>query len=565
MAISAQHTAFTYPDYISAMPADDLIKLAVKKQEMYDEGVQKVQQNLDAYSQVRASLEKDSDKQYFDNMMNDLVKTVNQSAGLDFSNKANVQAVLNIGKPLENDVNLVNAVESSNTYRQRMAEYKALDPKFRSPSNDDLFFSDIKAWKENPNVGAKLEYQSYIPYQEGVVSKYGDAIKTLKPNIETQITMSPDGRFITTSKISTVDAQRVRDYYLSNLNPAEKQQLEIDARYQLKNLGADQVHQSYIQSISDNVDANNYKISSLTSKLEEGRKKLNPADPRLAQIENELQEAKILSGVLTKKLSTPLSQTDSGELINYLIESQINDAANSYAYQQVEQDFKDNPYTLTAYKSELDYQNAIKLEKYKNDLEGGYLPGQAEADKSFMKETESVASGAGQYGPNLRTKLVSGLGDNPEAMAQVDNAIAAISTVNGKNLNMEETLKRIALLKTSNPQDVEKLKALFPTDQTYNNFVNTVDQITEGMYDIKDYKGRTVSIKDLNARDANMAAGYTFIPKESTAKSDFYLVTAEKPGAAYAPVSFDDIKNMLGANLSKILDIRQDKPETNNG
>jgi len=127
MAISAQHTAFTYPDYISAMPADDLIKLAVKKQEMYDEGVQKVQQNLDAYSQVRASLEKDSDKQYFDNMMNDLVKTVNQSAGLDFSNKANVQAVLNIGKPLENDVNLVNAVESSNTYRQRMAEYKALE------------------------------------------------------------------------------------------------------------------------------------------------------------------------------------------------------------------------------------------------------------------------------------------------------------------------------------------------------------------------------------------------------------------------------------------------------
>ena len=37
MPISAQHTKFEYPDYISPFPADELIKLAVKKQEMYDD------------------------------------------------------------------------------------------------------------------------------------------------------------------------------------------------------------------------------------------------------------------------------------------------------------------------------------------------------------------------------------------------------------------------------------------------------------------------------------------------------------------------------------------------
>ena len=34
MPISANHNKFVYPDYISPLPADDLLKFAQKKQEM---------------------------------------------------------------------------------------------------------------------------------------------------------------------------------------------------------------------------------------------------------------------------------------------------------------------------------------------------------------------------------------------------------------------------------------------------------------------------------------------------------------------------------------------------
>ena len=38
MAIAAEHTRFETNEYISPIAAEDLIKVAVKKQEMYDEG-----------------------------------------------------------------------------------------------------------------------------------------------------------------------------------------------------------------------------------------------------------------------------------------------------------------------------------------------------------------------------------------------------------------------------------------------------------------------------------------------------------------------------------------------
>ena len=226
MPISAQHTKFVYPDYIESLPADDLIKLAVKKQEMFDEGRSKVQQSIDAYGKIRNSLVRDVDKEYFDKNMNNLVKAINQNAGLDFSVKGNVDSVLNIGRPLENDATLLGAVDSAKTYNTMMEEYKKLDPKLKSPVNDYFYFKDIAAWKNNGDVGTKLNYQSYKPYQEGTGKKWGEAFSKIKPNIETQFEFTPDGRRIQKTVVSSVDQGRVRDAYMSMLTPAEMEQLQ---------------------------------------------------------------------------------------------------------------------------------------------------------------------------------------------------------------------------------------------------------------------------------------------------------------------------------------------------
>ena len=353
MPISARHTKFEYPDYISPFPADELIKLAVKKQEMYDEGRSLVQKQIDTYGQIRNQLVKDQDKEYFDKSMGGLVKAINQSAGLDFSNKSNVQAVLGIGKPFESDSNLINAVNSSKNYTKMMEDYKKLDPKLKSPSNDHAYFKGIKSWMDNPNVGAQLGYSQYKPYADGVVKKWGELEKDLKPNIETVYEQSADGRWITKQKISGVDQERFMKAYMSSLTPQEMEQLQMDASYSLDVKGKENVFEKWQQSQQNNLGAYNRQVEELEGKRQQAISKLGENDPMTLKLDAEIKKAKMYRDATADKASKTLETINDAELVSYLIDDQVFNAAEGYAYQQVESDLNENKYTLEAYKSSL--------------------------------------------------------------------------------------------------------------------------------------------------------------------------------------------------------------------
>jgi hypothetical protein len=371
MPISAQHTKFEYPDYISPFPADELIKLAVKKQEMYDEGRSLVQKQIDTYSQIRSELVKDQDKEYFDKSMSSLVKSINGSAGLDFSNKSNVQAVLNIGKPFENDSNLTKAVQSSKNYSKMMEEYKKLDPKFKSPSNDHAYFKGIKSWMDDPNVGSSLGYSQYKPYADGVVKKWGELEKELKPDIQTVYEQSPDGRWITKQKISGVDQDRFMKAYMSSLTPQEQEQLRLDAEYALDLRGKDNVFINWQQSQQTNLDAYNRQLSDLEAKRSTAASKLGENDPTTLRLDSEIKKAKMFRDATATKASKTPDTIDQSELVSYLIDNQVFDAAEGYAYKQVESDLNENKYTLEAYKSSLnlgEYQAKAQIDIEKAEI-----------------------------------------------------------------------------------------------------------------------------------------------------------------------------------------------------
>lgn len=371
MPIGARHTKFEYPEYISPFPADELIKLAVKKQEMYDEGRSLVQKQIDTYGQIRNQLVKDQDKEYFDKSMSGLVKAINQSAGLDFSNKSNVQAVLGIGKPFESDSNLINAVNSSKNYTKMMEDYKKLDPKLKSPSNDHAYFKGIKSWMDNPNVGAQLGYSQYKPYAEGVVKKWGELEKELKPNIETVYEQSADGRWITKQKISGVDQERFMKAYMASLTPQEMEQLQMDASYNLDVKGKESVFEKWQQSQQSNLSAYNRQVEDLEGKRQQAASKLGENDPMTLKLDAEIKKAKMFRDATADKASKTLETINDSELVSYLIDDQVFNAAEGYAYQQIESDLNENKYTLEAYKSSLsigEYQAKAQVDIQKAAL-----------------------------------------------------------------------------------------------------------------------------------------------------------------------------------------------------
>ena len=571
MPISAQHTKFVYPDYIESLPADDLIKLAVKKQEMFDEGRSKVQQSIDAYGKIRNSLVRDVDKEYFDKNMNNLVKAINQNAGLDFSVKGNVDSVLNIGRPLENDATLLGAVDSAKTYNTMMEEYKKLDPKLKSPVNDYFYFKDIAAWKNNGDVGTKLNYQSYKPYQEGTGKKWGEAFSKIKPNIETQFEFTPDGRRIQKTVVSSVDQGRVRDAYMSMLTPAEMEQLQMDAQYKYLNSNQDAIKGQYQGHMNETLQLSNAQIEDLENRKVIAKQKNIPMDdPRILEIDRNLSKAYMQRDILEGRASRGLADIPDNEVINFLQDQTIFDASNAYAYTQVEKDLDEDQYALKAYESQLAIQKEVTLDRLglsarKKDEKVPLPPGSFEVDGGFIKDTESVSGKP--TGLTLKNDLLSGVGTND--LQKQQQLMVALKKVLSKGVddkgqdipvNVKDALLRAVLSETWDPQDAKVVKATFGDDNKYRKTMENLKSLATGLYDIQDRNGNIVDISQVNARDANMGSGYTLVPKKDKAAEEYYLTDAGGFGFKF---DLEELGSMDAMSLFNAQDIRKVKPETN--
>lgn len=571
MPISAQHTKFVYPDYIESLPADDLIKLAVKKQEMFDEGRSKVQQSIDAYGKIRNSLVRDVDKEYFDKNMNNLVKAINQNAGLDFSIKGNVDSVLNIGRPLESDATLLGAVDSAKTYNSMMEEYKKLDPKLKSPVNDYFYFKDIAAWKNNGDVGTKLNYQSYKPYQEGTGKKWGEAFSKIKPNIETQFEFTPDGRRIQKTVVSSVDQGRVRDAYMSMLTPAEMEQLQMDAQYKYLNSNKDGIKGQYQEHMNQTLQLSNAQIEDLENRKVIAKQKNIPMDdPRILEIDRNLSKAYMQKDILEGRASRGLADIPDNEVINFLQDQTIFDASNAYAYTQVEKDLDEDQYALKAYESQLAIQREVTLDRLglsarKKDEKVPLPPGSFEVDGGFIKDTESVSGKP--TGLTLKNDLLSGVGTND--LQKQQQLMVALKKVLSKGVddkgqdipvNVKDALLRSVLSGTWDPQDAKVIKATFGDDNKYRKTMENLKSLATGLYDIQDRNGNIVDISQVNARDANMGSGYTLVPKKDKAAEEYYLTDAGGFGYKF---DLEELGSMDAMSLFNAQDIRKVKPETN--
>ena len=570
MPISAQHTKFVYPDYVESLPADDLIKLAVKKQEMFDEGRSKVQQSIDAYGKIRNNLVRDVDKEYFDKNMSNMVKAINQNAGLDFSVKGNVDSVLNIGRPLENDPTLRTAVESSKTYSTMMEEYKKLDPKLKGPANDYFFFKDIAEWKNNGDVASKLGYQSYKPYQEGTGKKWGEAFSKIKPNIETRYEFTPDGRRIEKTIISSVDQGRIRDAYTSMLTPAESEQLQMDSQYKYLNSNQDGVKTEYLGHINETLQLSNAQIADLEGRKEMAKQKNIPMDdPRILEVDRNLSRAYIQRDILSQRASRSLADIPDNEVISYLQDQTIFDASNAYAYTQVEKDLDVDQYALKAYESSLKIQEEVTLDRMglSTRAKEGKIPlppGSFEIDGGFMKDTESVSGKP--TGLTLKNDLLSGVGTNDlqkqqQLMVALKKLLSQGQDANGQDIavNVKDALLRAVLSNTWDPQDTKIIKATFGDDSKYRKTVENLRNIATGLYDIQDRNGDIVDISKVNSRDATMGSGYTLVPKKDAVVEDYYITDAGGFGYKF---DLEELGSMDAMSLFNAQDIRRVKPET---
>lgn len=266
MSISHNHRPYEYPDYVSPLPSEEMIKIGSMKQDMYSQGLQAAQGYMDNMAKLGIDLVKDTDKEYFTNEMEKLTESINgQARGVDFSNMSQVRSLMNVGKPLETDKNLINALKGTKEFRRRQEEMISTDSKFRSASNDWSYMKDASEWLNDGKVGTDLSFKQYTPYVD-INDKLSQTLSKIKPDVYSRIINDGNGH-ITIEDIESLGDIKVQNAILASLDGKERGQLMIDASYDLHNMGPQAAQTLAINGTSSRLKATDKAIIGINQEI----------------------------------------------------------------------------------------------------------------------------------------------------------------------------------------------------------------------------------------------------------------------------------------------------------
>lgn len=252
----------TFNPYVQTIPVDEMIKIGMYKQQKYDEGIQKIQTNIDNIAGL--DVIRDVDKAYLQSKLNQLGNNLATVAGGDFSNFQLVNSVNGMTNQIAKDPNVLNAIASAKTYRKGLEDMAAANKEGKgSASHDWLFKTDANEWLNNQDISKTFTggYKQYSNYQKNAQ----EVIKALVKNEtgkDVAFEYDKNGKMVildamTRTEISGITPERIQSALMVGLSPNDWQSMQIDGRYNYSNASPEQfvsdVNKSY------ETDYNKYK------------------------------------------------------------------------------------------------------------------------------------------------------------------------------------------------------------------------------------------------------------------------------------------------------------------
>lgn len=229
--------------YIQQLPVEAMVAVGMEKQKRYDEGIQKIQSEIDKVAGM--DIYRDVDRSYLQSKLNELGNNLKTVAAGDYSNFQLVNSVSGMANQIGKDPIVENAVKSTAWYRKQAAEMeKAIAEGKSSVQNQWEFGQKVNNWLTSDKAG-ELFSDRYTPYID-VNKKWLDALKSINPNLKEQdipyeldpVTGQPDYNKIAAAmqRVSTekVSASQIENVLRATLTPDDLNQLSINGRYQFR-------------------------------------------------------------------------------------------------------------------------------------------------------------------------------------------------------------------------------------------------------------------------------------------------------------------------------------------
>ena len=269
--------------YVSQLPVDAMVKVGMHKQAQYDQGVQRIQSQIDNVAGI--DVYRPVDKQYLQSKLNQLGSKLTSVAGGDFSNQQLVSAVGGMATQVVKDRQIQNAVASTANIKKQDILMEKEVAKGEGLENQDLYNDQKMKYLSSTEADGSFVNGRYVPYinLNKKLKEIGDLVG-IKGNIVEQLfeTDSQGNKIpeyvinpktgksefkgykwspiAVTESFKGKDAANLLSAFKSALTPADYQQLAITGRYMYKNYNAEEIANLATTEHSDQLNILDRKI-----------------------------------------------------------------------------------------------------------------------------------------------------------------------------------------------------------------------------------------------------------------------------------------------------------------
>jgi hypothetical protein len=288
--------------YISQQPVEAMVKVGMQKEAAYQEGVQKIQTQIDNIAGL--DVVRDVDKAYLQSKLNQLGNNLKTVAAGDFSNFQMVNAVGGMTKQLAGDSGVQNAVASTARYRKELGllQKDVTDGK-DNPANTVKFQKQASKWLNSGNVSDSFS-ASYVPPRD-VWAKIKDIAKEVgvdETTAQQLFSTNTDGtplvgkdnkpifnNIMVEKTLKGKDAGKILKAFEMGLSPGDYQQLAINGEYQNSGLDSNALKQRILTDSKQQMDFIENKVQDLKVALANESSK-NEKDPKtIGNLQDQLE------------------------------------------------------------------------------------------------------------------------------------------------------------------------------------------------------------------------------------------------------------------------------------
>lgn len=227
--------------YIQQLPVEAMVAVGMDKQRRYEEGVQRIQAQIDQVAGM--DIYKDADKKYLQSKLDELGNNLKGVAAGDFSNFQLVNSVGGMVGQISKDPIVTNAVVSTQQIKKQLANMEEDRKKgILHANNESVFNEQLQNYVRNNKVGEvfNAKYYSYTDYQKKwreIQKELGvKEIQTDLPYVmkDGQVVFGKDGKplvndYMVRETFKGIDPQRLKEAIMTSLDDNDYRQMQIDA------------------------------------------------------------------------------------------------------------------------------------------------------------------------------------------------------------------------------------------------------------------------------------------------------------------------------------------------